>query len=85
MVSVPLAFAATLTVKPNTLEPLVAAMAVELVQVMTLLDAEQLQSAEFVPLNVTVPLAMLMPVGNTSTTVIVPVVAAPPVLLTVKV
>ena len=73
----------TLTAKLNTLLPL-AAIAVELVQVMTLEAALQLQLAELVPPRVTAPFATVIPVGNVSVTVIVPLLAVPPVLLTVK-
>jgi hypothetical protein len=83
LIWLPLAVDDTSTVKPNTLVPL-AAIAVLLVQVTTLLAAVQLQSAEFAPLNVTAPSTMLMPLGNTSTTVIVPLEAVFPLLLTVR-
>ena len=78
------AFEATLTLKLKTLFPLVA-IAVELVQVMTLLAALQLQLAEFVPPKVKAPLATVKPVGKVSVTVTVPDVAAVPELLIVKV
>ncbi len=70
--------------KENTLL-LEALIAVELVQVMTLVAAVQVQSALFAPPSATAPLAMVKPVGNTSTTVIVPEEAVLPVLLTVRV
>ena len=73
----------TLTAKLNTLLPL-AAIAVELVQVMTLEAALQLQLAELVPPKVTAPFVTVIPVGNVSVTVIVPLLEVPPVLLTVK-
>jgi len=69
------ALEATLTLKVKTLEPL-AAIAVELVQVMTLEVELQLQLAELVPPKVKAPSATLKPVGKVSTTVIVPEVAA---------
>jgi hypothetical protein len=78
------AFEATLTVKLKTLEPLVA-IAVELVQVITLLAAVQLQLAAFVPLKVTAPSAILKPVGKVSVRVIVPLVEAVPLFPTVNV
>ena len=78
------ALEATLTLKVKTLEPL-AAIAVELVQVMTLLAALQLQLAELVPPKVKAPLATLKPVGKVSETVIVPELEPAPILLTVKV
>jgi len=81
---VPLALELTFTGKLNTLVPL-AAIAVLLVQVMTLLEAVQAQFADCAPPNVTAPSAMLSPLGNTSTIVIVPLEAAPPLLVTVKV
>jgi len=83
MLSVPTgALVPTLTLKVKTLEPLVA-MAVELVQVITLLAALQLQFAEFAPPSVNAPLATVKPVGNVSVTVIVPDVAAVPLFPTV--
>ena len=84
LVRVPVALALIFTVKPKTLVPVVAAIAVVLVHVSTLLAAVQLQFAASVPLSVTAPLAMVIPLGNTSTTVIVPVVGTLPVLLTVR-
>lgn len=72
----------TLTLNVKTLEPLVA-IAVELVQVITLLAALQLQSVEFVPPKVKAPLATVNPVGKVSLTVIVPEFAAVPLLPTV--
>ena len=80
---VPLALEDTFTAKPNTLVPL-AAIAVPLVQVTTLLAAVHVQFAAFVPVSVTAPSVMLMPLGNTSTTVIVPLEAVFPLLLTVR-
>jgi hypothetical protein len=80
---VPLALEDTFTAKPNTLVPL-AAIAVLLVQVTTLLAAVHVQFAAFVPVSVTAPSTMLMPLGNTSTTVIVPLEAVFPLLLTVR-
>lgn len=76
------AFDPTLTLKVKTLLPLVA-IAVELVQVMTLLAAVQLQLAEFVPPKVKVPLETVNPVGKVSLTVMVPEVAAVPLFPTV--
>jgi hypothetical protein len=83
LVTLAAAFEATLTLKLKTLEPLVA-IAVELVQVITLLAAVQLQLAAFVPLKVTAPSAILKPVGKVSVTVIVPVVADVPLLPIVR-
>lgn len=85
LVKIPLASALTLVVKLNTLVPLSAAITDELVQVITLLDAVQLQLAACVPLKVRAPLLTANPVGKTSTNVMVPLVATAPVLLTVKV
>ena len=75
----------TLILKLKTLEPL-AAMTVELVQVMTCGDAAfelQVQLAAFVPLKVTLPTApplTVKPVGKVSVKVIVPLVEAVPEL-----
>lgn len=82
LVTLAAAFEATLTVNPKTLVPLTA-IAVELVQVMTLLAALQVQFAAFAPLKVTAPFVTLKPVGKVSVTVIVPEVAAVPPLETV--
>ncbi len=76
----------TLTVTLNTLLP-AAAMAVELVQVITLPPAAplQLQLAALVPPKEMVPEGIVKPVGNLSTTVIKPVVGEAPTLLAVRV
>jgi hypothetical protein len=79
----------TLTAKLNTLVT-DEAIAVELVQVMTCGDAAlelQLQLAALVPPTVTepaVPLLTVNPLGRVSLTVIVPLEAKPPLLVTVK-
>jgi len=80
---VPLAVASTSTGKLKTLVPL-AAIAVTLVQVITFDAALQVQFAPFAPPSVTEPLAMLRPVGSTSTIVIVPELAVFPVFETVS-
>jgi len=79
----------TLTAKLKTLVP-DAAIAVELVQVMTWGEAAlelQVQLAAFVPPIVTlpaVPLFTVNPLGRVSLTVIVPLEAKPPLFVTVK-
>lgn len=78
------ALAPTETLKLKVLEPLTA-MAVELVQVMTLLAAIQVQFAAFAPLKVFVPFETVKPVGKLSVMVIVPEVATVPIFWTVKV
>jgi len=80
---VPLAVASTSTGKLNTLDP-AAAIAVELVQVITFDAALHVQFAPFAPPSVTAPFAMLRPVGRTSTIVIVPELAVLPVFETVN-
>ncbi len=80
---VPLALEATLTGKLKTLVPL-AAIAVLLVQVITLLAAVQLQLPPLVPPVVTAPFVIVNPVGRTSTIVIVPLLATFPELVTVN-
>ena len=85
MTTVPLALRLTLTGKLKTLVPVVATIAVLLVQVMTLLVELQLQFAALVPPSVWPPSVTVRPVGRTSTMVSVPLVSAVPVLLTVKV
>ena len=84
LTNVPLALADMFAVKLNVLVPLVAAMPVLLVQVMTLEDALQLQSAAFAPLKAREPSATLMPLGRTSTIVMVALEAVFPVLETVS-
>ena len=61
-----------------------AAIAVLLVQVITSLAAVQLQSLASVPPRVRAPLVTLIPAGNTSTTVIVPLVVVLPSLDTLN-
>src|SRR6185295_6172750 len=62
-----------------------AAIAVALVQVMFWPAALQVQLAACAPPNVTAPAVIVIPAGNTSTTVMVPALATLPVLLTVSV
>jgi len=80
---VPEVVASTLTGKLNTLVP-AAAIAVELVQVITFDAALHVQFAPFAPPSVTAPLAIDNPVGRTSTIVIVPALAVFPVFETVN-
>ncbi len=68
----------TLTLKAKVLLP-AAAIAVLLVQVTVWPEAEQLQ-----PVPVVEPVTKLRPVGSVSVTVMVPELATPPLLLTVK-
>jgi hypothetical protein len=84
LTSEPVAPELILTGKAKTLVPLLAIAAL-LVQVITLLVAVQLQSAACAPVSVTAPFGTVIPVGRTSTTVIVPLVATTPVLVTVNV
>src|SRR5882757_4261730 len=62
-----------------------AAIAVALVQLMFCPAAVQVQLAACAPPNVTAPAVIVMPAGRTSTTVIVPVLAALPLFPTVSV
>jgi hypothetical protein len=78
LVTLGIAAAPTLTVKVMVLLPLLPAMGPAFVQVTTCALAEQLQP---VPVPETKP----RPVGNVSLTVIAPVVAVLPTLVTVKV
>lgn len=73
----------TLTLKLKTLVS-DAAIAVELVQVITLLAALQLQFAAFAPPKVTAPFGTVKPLGKVSVTVIAALVAEPPALVTVN-
>ena len=84
LVRLPVVPAAIVGVKLNTLEP-AAAIAVALVQVMFCAAAVQDQLAALAPPSVTAPALMVIPAGNTSTTVMVPVVAELPELATVSV
>ena len=83
-VTVPVAVALTVGVNVNMLLP-PAAMTVPLVQVITCPAALHVQLAACAPPSVTDPAAMVMPVGNTSTTVTVPAVGPVPLLPTVMV
>ena len=76
--------AVTLTVRPKALVPLLA-ICVLLVQVMTLLAAVHVQLPDCAPDKATAPLGIVLPVGSTSTTVIVPLVELFPLLVTVSV
>src|SRR4051812_31171903 len=75
---------ATATMNPNVLL-LLAAIAVVLVQVMTFEAAVQVHEAEFAPVVATAPFGTVKPSGKVSVTVIVPLLATGPALLTVKV
>jgi len=80
---VPLAVRSTDTGKLNALVPL-AAIAVELVHVITFDAALHVQFAALAPPKVTTPFAMVRPAGRTSTIVIVPELAVFPVFATVN-
>ena len=84
LVSVPVVPAPMFGVKVNTELP-AAAIAVALVQVIVWPAAVQLQSAACAPPRVTAPAAMVMPVGSTSTTAMIPLLATLPLLATVNV
>jgi hypothetical protein len=76
LVGVPAAAAATFTTKLNALAPLLAEIAAELVQV----TGAPATHDQMPPL---VLLLNVIPAGRASVTVVVPVVGAPPVLVTV--
>jgi hypothetical protein len=76
LVGVPAAAAATFTIKLNALVPLLGAIAAELVQVTVAAATHDQAPVLELLLNV-------IPAGSVSVTVVVPVVAAPPVLVTV--
>ena len=76
LVGVPAAAAATFTTKLNALAPLLAAITAELVQV----TGAPATHDQMPPL---VLLLNVIPAGRVSVTIVVPVVGAPPVLVTV--
>src|SRR5262245_57894658 len=80
----PLAPALMLGVNVKMLVP-ATAIAVLLVQVIFCPAAVQVQFAACAPPSVTLPAAIVMPAGSTSTTVMVPLLATLPLLVTVSV
>src|SRR5262245_17439715 len=84
LVSVPVVPALMLDINVKVLVP-AAAIAVPLVQVIFCPAAVQLQFAACAPPSVTLPAAIVMPAGSTSTTVIVPLLEILPLLVTVRV